>query len=1400
MRLHCWQLFAEASLAMKHSSAVAPPRRLYDENADTSDEEDEPFQPIPDDSTDQDSDALLILQSKPDRTDTSAVMRRAAAVRKKYQKRVAQRAAEARRKKRDAALRKNSGLLGPMSAAARKASAGGGAGGRGSPTLSVDTATGPVPGVPSTKQARYLEQAFSLSMKYMHRTKERSPFIEGARQRNSIMKQRLRDADEERRQKKETEAAALSDSLARATDTGRTNLGTLKRARLPKRRGSLTTTPKPDKRKIKPRYLDHFNSVSAAAMPLLAIVKMRRKARQIKARMLAKAAGHDVATADDALTSLDDLAKGAPRKQSLSAGHKLGMIGADGSYRHGKRIEKNMFSMLLKLQKNEDTIHRSATGTTAEDERKAEIMNVFQKHAVKMGARVPLLAKDGHKLSHKLPWIVKARKAKDEAALARSPNTGKAAGVGRRRGSQPRVDLGSAVNFKARKAEASKLWKKIKKNVGDTSALLGLQGACDGTLHADTRREDPRVQPSGSSASDAHVRKGNYKMLSKGDLHAALKWYELAVQAEDKERPHVAAHFYKGVCLDNLSREFGARNKVKKQRAAAAARKKKASEEGGAPAGRLKRAGSFAVGMAIRSQEQLERDTWGRGADAKEGRSAGRRASRRRGTSLSSLPRTAALSAGEEARRAGQDAKRGPKRGTVGPQDHASLMAAAAAIHEAAEKKKAAAARKKDKTELACSSYLRKAIAEYSVAVKADPGCAVAWFNRGVAYSRINKERQAIEDFTKCVDLGPRAGVPPGFSLGGGHAARDVLAPWQVKRNEAGAHSGGKRRGSMFSRPAAVAVRRAAENGEALGKKKMMSKAGQQHEAVLAQRVEEMRKAAVEVYNQAVKNRALVQRRAGLYDAAAVTYLKRVRPAGDAGPQKKSAAAKAQDEAREEGLKARRRWNMVQQASSAGELSVEGGGDGAQGLITFAAQRLIFDNALAAPPRERTKRQKRLLIEESDTIQYLSKFPNKVLYKVWGELQLETYRKDTRVIGQGDDPDKFYIVFSGLLSIRIWKKADTEAAQRIKRLRLLAALKKGERCDIDEDADEEIEVATVGRGVAFGELGLIWNQPRSASAVTVRKTQLLSMSRKAYFDTIHSHEAKAMGLRLRFLHDTGIFEGWDEFSLNRLNGIAREIEMDAGSRPILQGREADKVYFLYKGVASALRTLPRAITGRQAAEQADAQAAKEKEAKHKNKSAAAKGEGGGGESAAAAAVALFAKPKAKRRRSIHGGKIIDLGPVGGDSAAAKKKKRESEGDTYRVAQLLPGDVFGHEALEGNQHSVGGLHKTSIKCNTPVVAICVNRDQFLQFECYKACGTQARILARGLHLPSDAMLMQACVDNRRRIKSKAKIIKRHERDAAMNRARKTGDIFRGSTARADGDDSDGPKHAEPMHFG
>ena len=161
------------------------------------------------------------------------------------------------------------------------------------------------------------------------------------------------------------------------------------------------------------------------------------------------------------------------------------------------------------------------------------------------------------------------------------------------------------------------------------------------------------------------------------------------------------------------------------------------------------------------------------------------------------------------------------------------------------------------------------------------------------------------------------------------------------------------------------------------------------------------------------------------------------RPAGDAA-EKKSAQSKAQDAAREEGLKARRRWNKVKAASGAGELAVESGGDGSQGLITFAAQRLIFDNALAAAPRERTRRQKSLLIEKSDTIQYLSKFPNKVLYNVWGELQLETYHKDVRVINQGDEPDKFYIVLSGLLSIRIWKKADTEAAQRIKRLRLLA--------------------------------------------------------------------------------------------------------------------------------------------------------------------------------------------------------------------------------------------------------------------------------------------------------------------------------------------------------------------------
>ncbi|XP_059510618.1 cAMP-dependent protein kinase type II-beta regulatory subunit isoform X3 [Stegostoma tigrinum] len=85
----------------------------------------------------------------------------------------------------------------------------------------------------------------------------------------------------------------------------------------------------------------------------------------------------------------------------------------------------------------------------------------------------------------------------------------------------------------------------------------------------------------------------------------------------------------------------------------------------------------------------------------------------------------------------------------------------------------------------------------------------------------------------------------------------------------------------------------------------------------------------------------------------------------------------------------------------------------------------------------------------------------------------KTYQDEERIIAQGDKADCFYIVESG--EVRITMKHKTKP-----------------------DADNGVEIARCSRGQYFGELALVANQPRAASAYAVGNVKCLVMDVQAF--------------------------------------------------------------------------------------------------------------------------------------------------------------------------------------------------------------------------------------------------------------------------------------------------------------
>lgn len=120
-------------------------------------------------------------------------------------------------------------------------------------------------------------------------------------------------------------------------------------------------------------------------------------------------------------------------------------------------------------------------------------------------------------------------------------------------------------------------------------------------------------------------------------------------------------------------------------------------------------------------------------------------------------------------------------------------------------------------------------------------------------------------------------------------------------------------------------------------------------------------------------------------------------------------------------------------------------------------------------------RKRRLYEAFIETLPLLMSLELPERMKVVDVLSLKAYSDGEQIIAQGDLADCFYIVESGQVRINM----------------------KISRTTADQDP-EEVDIATCSRGQYFGELALVTNNPRAASAYAVGSVKCLVMGVQAF--------------------------------------------------------------------------------------------------------------------------------------------------------------------------------------------------------------------------------------------------------------------------------------------------------------
>ena len=194
---------------------------------------------------------------------------------------------------------------------------------------------------------------------------------------------------------------------------------------------------------------------------------------------------------------------------------------------------------------------------------------------------------------------------------------------------------------------------------------------------------------------------------------------------------------------------------------------------------------------------------------------------------------------------------------------------------------------------------------------------------------------------------------------------------------------------------------------------------------------------------------------------------------------------------------------------------------------------------VAAPPSD----------PEMPKIPLFSSLPTADLLTVIQRMALHEVVPQQVVVKEGDRGGSLYVIVDGAVAVTVGEGAATR------------------------------QLARLEQGAFFGELGLLTDDPRSATVTAVEPTRLLEISRDLAWEVIE-HAPEVLRTLLRFFRDrmldrlvdvSPLFAGLPREEAGKLAAQFVLLELEPGVVPIKVGARSPGLYFLMCGAAEVVR-------------------------------------------------------------------------------------------------------------------------------------------------------------------------------------------------------------------------------------
>jgi len=187
------------------------------------------------------------------------------------------------------------------------------------------------------------------------------------------------------------------------------------------------------------------------------------------------------------------------------------------------------------------------------------------------------------------------------------------------------------------------------------------------------------------------------------------------------------------------------------------------------------------------------------------------------------------------------------------------------------------------------------------------------------------------------------------------------------------------------------------------------------------------------------------------------------------------------------------------------------------------------------------------------------------LKTLWKYLSYKRFRSGVRLFEQGDDPENFYVIWSGQVSARVENTVlPTSSTRKTSDFVKRESLKVG--------LTNEVIVNVMNVGETLGEASL-QGVPRTATCVTEKPTELLVLDNAGFKKTFTVFFEKQEQDKIRFLRQFKFFskEFWSDNELLQAARFCRECSYRSGEEIVVQGNDANHMFFIVSGLANVER-------------------------------------------------------------------------------------------------------------------------------------------------------------------------------------------------------------------------------------